>query len=1819
MAVNNRRSLLLVVCFVLTSSSLLGPIMAQTSDPRLIDSDGDSLSDWDEVNRYWSDPNNYDTDGDTIDDGREVRTGTSPIDTDSDGDHYSDTLEYSIWNPQAVNREDRYYRCPYIADIPSFSIDLPVNQTVIKHYYFSAGTEKTESTLVSSIEGIELEQSFTVGLRNSYRSWENSFTRTGERLENTRSASVSGSVEVGYSQSFGVDVAGIGQTTTEWSLGFSVGGEHTWNYFEMKPYTETETESATSTERERSNYYEKSGTTMNLLSKEDQDTINQYSDRGWNFDKLTITADIPFGNDGDRTVLLENIVFEISVGGIRLRSLDWGFSPVTLAPGESHTFTVSFEFEGEEWIYRLLMTPTLLSVSPESFEVSIYSDDDGWLSQDVMQEEVTSKCTLVEIWDGVSVAAKKWITATVDKIDGLNAIRALDLLFIPYVYKYNRMIELFGKQSKPGQVWAFLYSHRWDDVVNTIDTEVSFSRVRMWGRGFLQIDLALDSDGDWLPDDSEIFATGTDPYLPDTDGDSADDYVECVIMRSDPNDVDTDDGGTYDGIEYFEGLNASDPTDDLLDMPDWYTNHPTMQYMSQAYDWLLSYAEMPSPDTMTWVAPESPGEIAVIDTLGYVPYATNETIDLTVDDVVLSSDIGDIDRDGVNEIVVGTYPAGKVVLFDYDINTGSWSEEVLIDMSSKYAHSPVKIWDISIGDADNSADGVMEIVIGTWYFQGTDKGDVIMLYEYDNVWYDELINSATIQGGVYSVEVGDAGLSTGNEVVVGTGGSSSVTKANITVFAWSGSAWQKTDLLRLNSSKLNVVVGDYHSDGVRDVVYCSYGTNSSLGFIKMDTLTDYRIEQYGQSDPLPESFMYVGLADVNNDARDDLVVAIDNVTVGADRIVTYQYPSLGPYDVVDQIEFAGRQLVAEDIDNDGLDEIVYHVVNQTDPDTVEIRVAEKPESVWIHTTIEVAAESDLRTMAAGDILGDGDIDFLYGTGTTGLIRTWNHPTSWLWPAQETSWNFDISYPSNWIYEDEMWGLGINIENVGPIPLDNFSISVDSPLLLRNMTPTFEEFDSVAEGVSEFLGIDYMPDTSGEYNITILFKADYPAIEQSVTLTCLVRPMPAFHAELGKALLDMAGHTNNESILETASKFGDWLHGQAIRVGSAAAWNLNANMTTEPLTGHIMATIKTGRFFLRLFSMTKDTNFLSDALLAARYLQENAVSQSAGGLAWSSHANGFVDACEAAQFLLEISQILQTNYFDNTITGVLDYLEATATNDESGTYWKASYGATVAAAKLFTLVGAYGTIDPEDIALWFRNQIIDDQTWYDSLTPSYRHYSPYSYYTGTAIGMVLDVVSGFGIETMQIVVDKLVTTLETSALTTASGLNWQESTWTTNESKLLDSIGFDRGTSGLMIALSEAYKATADDMYLELAMQASNWTGASVNEIASRGIYYPGAVSVFGEVITALVHIRQTMPVVVAGYFVDPITSLSEGPFVLIGYVYTSGWHAKGVNITAHIPGTMIFANGDTPTHVIGEPDEMVELTSWSITMLPTGDPSILYGSYDLTAEVTSENAGTDSTLGRVVVTDLGVSKIQTTESEPSLFSLKILAQGTGEQVYSVAYPVLVPVQVEYANGDIAYNASVTVGNHGTVSVNESGYAYIQVTEYEPGTYDIPVYVEYDKNSGITTSSQNMTLSLTFSGVEVYDLSPTKGFATAGEQITISGKLRYAHDGSPVQNGIAAIAGVFNGILEIKTTVADENGEFILTISEGAFGVSNYTVFGYLEGQQIFLPVNLETISVEWSGFWNVQTIAVTVGLLGASVVLLLIFMRRRLGKTTGVE
>lgn len=59
----------------------------------LSDTDGDELTDFEEIETYGTNPNNPDTDGDGLSDGFEIDIGTDPLNPDTDGDGIPDGIE----------------------------------------------------------------------------------------------------------------------------------------------------------------------------------------------------------------------------------------------------------------------------------------------------------------------------------------------------------------------------------------------------------------------------------------------------------------------------------------------------------------------------------------------------------------------------------------------------------------------------------------------------------------------------------------------------------------------------------------------------------------------------------------------------------------------------------------------------------------------------------------------------------------------------------------------------------------------------------------------------------------------------------------------------------------------------------------------------------------------------------------------------------------------------------------------------------------------------------------------------------------------------------------------------------------------------------------------------------------------------------------------------------------------------------------------------------------------------------------------------------------------------------------------------------------------------------------------------------------------------------------------------------------------------------------------------------------------------------------------------------------------------------------------
>ena len=70
------------------------------------DTDGDGLSDWDEIFRYDTDPHQSDTDGDGLSDSSEILSGANPLDTDENGDGIPDGVSAEAWTSDPIWAEN---------------------------------------------------------------------------------------------------------------------------------------------------------------------------------------------------------------------------------------------------------------------------------------------------------------------------------------------------------------------------------------------------------------------------------------------------------------------------------------------------------------------------------------------------------------------------------------------------------------------------------------------------------------------------------------------------------------------------------------------------------------------------------------------------------------------------------------------------------------------------------------------------------------------------------------------------------------------------------------------------------------------------------------------------------------------------------------------------------------------------------------------------------------------------------------------------------------------------------------------------------------------------------------------------------------------------------------------------------------------------------------------------------------------------------------------------------------------------------------------------------------------------------------------------------------------------------------------------------------------------------------------------------------------------------------------------------------------------------------------------------------------------------
>ena len=116
-----------------------------TIDPTL-ETDGDGLTDVEEIDIYGTNPNNYDTDGDTVSDYLEAKNGYSdPFNPDTDGDGYDDSEQFDGYDPLDPNS---YPGAPSATSPPPPFLRPVANRPV------GAGTRRGRGRSVSGVSDV---------------------------------------------------------------------------------------------------------------------------------------------------------------------------------------------------------------------------------------------------------------------------------------------------------------------------------------------------------------------------------------------------------------------------------------------------------------------------------------------------------------------------------------------------------------------------------------------------------------------------------------------------------------------------------------------------------------------------------------------------------------------------------------------------------------------------------------------------------------------------------------------------------------------------------------------------------------------------------------------------------------------------------------------------------------------------------------------------------------------------------------------------------------------------------------------------------------------------------------------------------------------------------------------------------------------------------------------------------------------------------------------------------------------------------------------------------------------------------------------------------------------------------------------------------------------------------------------------------------------------------------------------------------------------------------------------------------------------------
>jgi hypothetical protein len=242
-------------------------------DPRNPDADGDTLSDFRELNWIYADPANQDSDADSLDDGLEFGFfKTSPLILDTDGDQLGDSRELLVSN-----------RNPRSADLPRHAITIG-DVFVELNVEYSFVTTRDLSAFENKTAAVTLEQA------------------TSSEVTNTDTNTTEWFAKAGVTASAGAAWPGGLSASVEFTAEAGIGASGT--YVQTNESKETSSETQKDTETSGANLQQGETETRSVTGAKlvVPVSIENISDVAFSMSNVEITALIP--NPADPTSLI---------------------------------------------------------------------------------------------------------------------------------------------------------------------------------------------------------------------------------------------------------------------------------------------------------------------------------------------------------------------------------------------------------------------------------------------------------------------------------------------------------------------------------------------------------------------------------------------------------------------------------------------------------------------------------------------------------------------------------------------------------------------------------------------------------------------------------------------------------------------------------------------------------------------------------------------------------------------------------------------------------------------------------------------------------------------------------------------------------------------------------------------------------------------------------------------------------------------------------------------------------------------------------------------------------------------------------------------------------------------------------------------------------------------------------------------------------------------------------------------------------------------------------------------------------------------------